>query len=209
MGNRWDTARLEAFSDGVLAIAITLLVLDINVPESDFGDMWYGIAHQWPSYLAYTTSFITIGGIWAAHHAVFRRMRYANQRVMYLNLVLLMAIAFLPFPTRLMAEAIRHPDAERAAVIFYGLTLMAISIVSWGLWTAVRGERDLLHPAVTEEEIQWFTRRATPNIGFYVAATLLALVAPTLTAVVYFAIGAVTVLRARGDSARREAGQAA
>jgi uncharacterized membrane protein len=209
MGNRWDTARLEAFSDGVLAIAITLLVLDIEVPESDFGHMWYGIAHQWPSYLAYTTSFVTIGGIWTAHHAVFRRMRYANQRVMYLNLVLLMAIAFLPFPTRLMAEAIRNPDAERAAVIFYGLTLMTISILSWALWTAVRRERELLHPDVTDEEIQLFTRRATPNIGFYVAATVLALVAPTLTAVVYFAIGAATVLRARGDSGQRRAGQAA
>jgi uncharacterized membrane protein len=135
----------------VLAIAITLLVLDINVP----------------------------------------------------------AVAFLPFPTRLMAEAIRNPSAERAAVIFYGLTLLAISIVSWGLWTAVRGERELLHPDVTDAEITLFTRRATPNIGFYLAATLLALVAPTVTAVVYFAIGAAMVLRARGDSGQRRASQAA
>jgi hypothetical protein len=62
MGSRWGTGRIEAFSDGVFAIAITLLVLEINVPQSDFHDLWRGILHQWPSYLGYTTSFVTIGG---------------------------------------------------------------------------------------------------------------------------------------------------
>ena len=97
---------MEAFSDGVFAIAITLLVLEINVPESAFENLWSGIAHQWPSYLAYVTSFLTIGGIWGAHHGIFRRLQYANKRLMVVNLLLLMAVAFLPFPTKLMAEAI-------------------------------------------------------------------------------------------------------
>jgi hypothetical protein len=78
VGNRWDTGRTEAFSDGVFAIAITLLVLDIRVPESEFNHLWHGIAHQWPSYLGYATSFVTIGGIWLAHHGIFRRLRYAT-----------------------------------------------------------------------------------------------------------------------------------
>ena len=65
---------MEAFSDGVFAIAITLLILEISVPESAFEDLWSGIAHQWPAYLAYVTSFLTIGGIWAAHHGIFRRL---------------------------------------------------------------------------------------------------------------------------------------
>ena len=82
MANRWSTGRTEAFSDGVFAIAITLLVLDISVPASDFHDLWRGIANQWPSYLGYVTSFLTIGGIWMAHHGLFRRMRYADQKVM-------------------------------------------------------------------------------------------------------------------------------
>ena len=78
MGDRWSTARTEAFSDGVFAIAITLLVLDITVPASDFDDLWRGIADQWPSYLGYVTSFMAIGGMWLSHHGMFRRLRYAN-----------------------------------------------------------------------------------------------------------------------------------
>ena len=92
---RWDTTRTEAFSDGVFAIAITLLVLDISVPESELNDLWSAVGHQWPSYLGYATSFITIGGIWLAHHSVFRRLRHANTVVMRINLALLMAVAFL------------------------------------------------------------------------------------------------------------------
>ncbi|HVN61062.1 MAG TPA: TMEM175 family protein, partial [Gaiellaceae bacterium] len=69
MSNRWGTGRIESFSDGVFAIALTLLVFDLAVPASSFDDLWRGIAHEWPSYLAYLTSFITIGGLWMAHLA--------------------------------------------------------------------------------------------------------------------------------------------
>ena len=82
MGSRWETGRIEAFSDGVFAIAITLLVLDIGVPAEAFDDLWRGIADQWPAYLGYATSFLTIGALWLAHHGVFRRLRYADNRVM-------------------------------------------------------------------------------------------------------------------------------
>ena len=81
MRGRWETTRTEAFSDGVFSIASTLLVLEVAVPESDLHDLWSGIGHQWPSYLAYATSFVTIGGIWLAHHSIFRRLRYANTGV--------------------------------------------------------------------------------------------------------------------------------
>jgi uncharacterized membrane protein len=127
VGNRWETGRIEAFSDGVFAIAITLLVLDIRVPVSELDNLWRGIVHEWPAYLGYATSFLTIGGIWLAHHGIFRRLLYANDLVMRINLLLLMAVSFLPYPTRLVADTIRNEDAERAAVIFYGLSLLAIS----------------------------------------------------------------------------------
>jgi len=91
VGNRWETGRTEAFSDGVFAIAITLLVLDIGIPASEFDDLWSAIFHEWPAYLGYATSFLTIGGIWLAHHGIFRRLRYANDPVMRINLLLLMA----------------------------------------------------------------------------------------------------------------------
>ena len=88
MTSHWSTNRMEAFSDGVFAIAITLLILEVHVPASEFDHLWRGIAHQWPAYLAYATSFLTIGGIWMIHHAVFRRLASANQRLMVLNLLL-------------------------------------------------------------------------------------------------------------------------
>ena len=199
MANRWSTGRTEAFSDGVFAIAITLLVLDISVPASDFRDLWRGIANQWPSYLGYVTSFLTIGGIWMAHHGLFRRMRYADQQVMRLNILLLMVVSFLPFPTRLVAEAVRDANAERPAVMLYGFTLLATSVLLSALWHSVLRDRELLNPDVTDAEIAAFTRLATPNIGFYVAATVLAWRVPTATVVLYAVIGAGLVLRAPGD----------
>jgi uncharacterized membrane protein len=75
MADRFESGRMEAFSDGVFAIAITLLVLEISVPDGAFDDLWRGLADQWPSYLAYATSFATIGGLWVAHHGLFRRLR--------------------------------------------------------------------------------------------------------------------------------------
>ena len=154
MDNYWGTGRTEAFSDGVFAIAITLLILEVNVPETAFDNLWRGIADQWPSYLAYVTSFITIGGIWLAHHGIFRRLQYANTPLMLINLLLLMAVSFLPFPTKLMAEAIDSSDAERAAVIFYGVSLLVISCLISALWGPVARDRHLLRPEVSTEGVQ-------------------------------------------------------
>jgi uncharacterized membrane protein len=199
VGDRWGTGRIEAFSDGVFAIAITLLILEVAVPESDFDNLWRGIAHQWPAYLAYATSFITIGGIWLVHHGIFRRLEYANSWVMRINLGLLMAVAFLPFPTRLLAEAIHDRDAERAAVIFYGATLLVISLLLSALWGVIRSERDLLKPEVSEQEINAILVRTTPNLGFYVGVIVLAIFAPRVAAFAYLVIAVIGVFRAHGD----------
>ena len=86
MPDRFSSSRLEAFSDGVFAIAATLLVLEISVPENGFDDLWQAIRDEWPSYLAYTTSFFTIAGLWAAHHGLFRRLETADGTIMRLNL---------------------------------------------------------------------------------------------------------------------------
>jgi uncharacterized membrane protein len=197
--DRWGTGRIEAFSDGVFAIAITLLILEVAVPESDFDNLWHGIAHQWPAYLAYATSFITIGGIWLIHHGIFRRLEYANNWIMRINLALLMAVAFLPFPTKLLAEAIHDTDAERAAVIFYGATLLVISLLLSALWGAITRDRGLLKPEVSDHEINAILAATTPSLGFYVGVILLALVAPRVAAFGYLVIGVIVVLRAHGD----------
>jgi TMEM175 potassium channel family protein len=201
VGDRWDTGRTEAFSDGVFAIAITLLILEISVPESEFGNLWRGIAHQWPSYLAYATSFITIGGLWMVHHGIFRRLQYANASVMRLNLALLMAVSFLPFPTKLLAEAIHDTDAERAAVIFYGATLLVISLLLSALWGVVSRDRGLLKPEVSEQEINAILVASTPSLGFYAGVIVLAIFAPKEAAFGFLVIAIVAVLRARGDQA--------
>jgi uncharacterized membrane protein len=199
VGNRWGTSRVEAFSDGVFAIAITLLILEVSVPEASFDDLWRGIADQWPSYLAYATSFITIGGIWLVHHGIFRRLRYADSWVMRVNLVLLMAVSFLPFPTKLMAEAIHNTDAERAAVIFYGATLLVISALINVLWGVIGRHRELLEPEVTEQEVSATLRTATPNLAFYAVVIVLAIFAPEVAVFGFLVIAIVGVLRSRGD----------
>ena len=177
MRNRWDTGRIEAFSDGVFSIAATLLVLEIAVPEADFDHLWKGIADQWPSYLSYATSFLTIGGLWLVHHAIFRRLRFADFTVTRLNLLLLMAVAFLPFPTKLVAEAIdTTSSAERAAVLFYGATLLVISVL---ITVIVRyaGSRPDLIEEEGRDEVVALAAQSSPNLGFYVVVLALALLA--------------------------------
>jgi uncharacterized membrane protein len=199
MADRWDTGRMEAFSDGVFAIAITLLILEVGVPEAEFDNLWLGIVDQWPSYLAYATSFLTIGAIWMIHHGIFRRLDYANRPMMLINLVLLMAVSFLPFPTRLVAEAIHEADAERAAVIFYGATLLVITSLLSALWGVARREPGLLDPEVSDREIREMTLATTPSLGFYVGVIVLAIFAPQVAAVGYLVIALVGLLRASGD----------
>ena len=122
-GTRWETARVEAFSDGVFAIAITLLVLEIGIDPANFDHLWRALADEWPSYLAYVTSFLTVGGVWLAHHRLYSHLRYVDPMLMRLNILVLMAASFLPFPTSLLAEAFDvSTSAERAAVVVYGVT---------------------------------------------------------------------------------------
>jgi uncharacterized membrane protein len=196
---RWDSGRTEAFSDGVFAIAVTLLVLDLGVPPSGLADLPRAILHEWPSYLGYATSFLTIGGLWLAHHSLFRRLQFANSTVIRINLVLLMAVAFLPYPTQLVAEAIRNDSAERAAVIFYGLSLLAISLLYSALWTAVARDRKLLLPDVGDDEVRAIAVATSPTIGFYTAIIVLAIVAPKIAAFGFLGIAVVAVFRARGS----------
>ena len=194
MNRQWDTGRTEAFSDGVLGVAITLLVLDINVPQSQIKHFWYSIIHLWPTYLAYLTSFATIGGLWLAHHGIFARLSRMDRTVMSINLALLLAASFLPFPTKLMAESLRLTSAERSAVIFYGASLLVISLLLNAMWRLVAARPHLLRPDVDDQEIQRILNVTTPNLGFYVIAMLLAIVAPYVAAFAYLVLAILLVL---------------
>jgi uncharacterized membrane protein len=196
--DRWGTGRIEAFSDGVFSIAATLLVLEIAVPEADFDHLWKGIADQWPAYLGYATSFLTIGGIWLVHHAIFRRLRFADFNVNRLNLLLLMAVAFLPFPTKLVAEVIESSSAERAAVLFYGATLLVISILIT-LIIRYAGSRPHLIEEEHREGVVALATQWGPNLGFYVVVLALAFLSPRVAAFGFLAIAVVAIMRVRGE----------
>jgi uncharacterized membrane protein len=153
---------VEAFSDGVFAIAITLLVLDLSIPEADFDDLWQAIGDLWPSYLAYATSFWTIGGVWLVHHALFRRMGEVSFTLMRLNLLLLLVVAFLPFPTSLVAEALVSEGDEGTAVLFYGATLLVISSVFAVLARYVMTRDELIGEGVSPEDLRPLLVRIAP-----------------------------------------------
>src|SRR5437667_104632 len=117
-----STARLETFADGVFAIAATLLILNVDSQVSDQpGDLGARLIHIWPSYVAYAVSFVTIGIMWVNHHAVMNQIDRCDRRFLLANVGLLLCIAFVPFPTRLVAEHVRD-DGGRAAALAYGFT---------------------------------------------------------------------------------------
>jgi uncharacterized membrane protein len=190
----------------VFAIAITLLVLDITVPASGFDHLWEAIGDQWPHYLGYITSFLTIGGLWLVHHGILRRMRYADPTVLRLNLLLLMVVAFLPFPTRLAADAITKTSAERPAVIVYGVTLFAISVILTALVSYVSDREDLVHEGIQREHVQAAAVRVRPGLGFYGAVLVLAIFAPRLAAFGFLAIALLALAPSRRPAGTRTDG---
>jgi uncharacterized membrane protein len=137
------TSRLEAFSDGVFAIAATLLVLDLHVPDADVG-LAQGLLRQWPAYIAYLTSFLTIGIMWVNHHEMFRHVTEVDRTLMFENLLLLMVVSLTPFPTSVLGRyAMADQDAHVAAA-FYGLVMVAMGLAFTLLWRRVtRGRRGL------------------------------------------------------------------
>ena len=122
---------MESFSDGVIAVAITLLVLGISVPEPDarpHHSLLYELARAWPQYAAYMVSFLTIGIIWINHHAMISRLREADHTILILNLLLLMSIGILPFATELMATYLRHPNGQVTAAVVYSGAFLVMSV---------------------------------------------------------------------------------
>ena len=134
---RNETGRIEAFSDGVFAIAITLLVLTIRVPNATelAGGVSLGSAllSLWPHYLAFVTSFATILAEWVNHHRIFTFVRKCDHTFLYWNGLVLLLVTFLPFPTALVAEYLRHPEAKVAGAVYSG-TYFAIALAFKGLW---------------------------------------------------------------------------
>jgi uncharacterized membrane protein len=196
----FQTGRLEAFSDGVFAIAVTLLVLDIAVASDAGKDLLGAIGHLWPSYLAYVTSFSTIGAAWLGHNAITEYLDRADAAFVRLNLLLLLVVSFLPFPTRLFAEYIDQEGPERVAATFYGLTLFLASLMLWILWRyAVQA--DLARPDLADEEIELLTRRLNPGLAGYLVLIAAGLFLPVIAVIGYLVIAFYYIIPFRRLSA--------
>ena len=194
------TGRLEAFSDGVFAIAITLLILDIGVSGTAGQDLGAAIRALWPSYLAYVASFSTIGAAWLGHNAITEYLDRADAAFVRLNLLLLLVVSFLPFPTRLVAEYIRQDKAEKVAVTFYGIVLVLATTMLLVLWRyAVRAK--LVRPDLDDEEIELLTERLTPGLGAYLVLIVTGLFVPVIAVIGYLGIALYYIIPFRRLSA--------
>jgi uncharacterized membrane protein len=175
-------SRLEAFSDGVFAIAITLLVLDLRVPEPGSGTLGHELLAQWPSYAAYIVSFFTIGIVWINHHAAFSRLRRIDHSILIWNLALLLTVGFLPFTTNLMATYLKEGSGENLAAAIYGASYLLMGAVFVGVNRHILLNRTelLKEPMDTAAARRTLHFAALGQIP-YLMATLLAFVTPYIT----------------------------
>jgi len=154
-----ETGRVEAFSDGVFAVAITLLALDLRVPHDmpDGRSLAHALLAQWPGYLAFVTSFATIGIMWINHHRLFTHIRRTDNTLLVLNGLLLLGVTFVPFPTALVAEYIPRPAGTVAAVVFSG-TYTVLAVMFNLLWRYSSGKSRLLDHRADPRAIEAITR---------------------------------------------------
>jgi uncharacterized membrane protein len=196
-----DTMRLVAFSDGVFAISITLLILEIRPPTGD-ESLLHGLLALWPSYLAYALTFLFIGQVWANHHVMFDHIRAADRSVLLLNTVLLMVVAFLPFATSVLADALRSGHDERTAVGFYGIAFGVTALTFNAVWQYAR-RHGLLSEALGAAGATAIGRRFQLALGWLGSGALLGALVPVLGVAVIVAFNAFYWLPIRGEDPRR------
>lgn len=183
-------ARLEAFSDGVFAVAITLLVLEIKVPHGT-GELSRQLLHQWPSFASYVVSFVVIGVIWMNHHAVFEHLGRADRVLMWLNIFLLLWVVLIPWATDLLAIYMREGgEAERTAALVYTGTMTMMGFAFGQLWSYAARDRRLLGVDLSDAEIRRRTRRFALGAPVYALAAVVAI----FSAPVCLAINAVLAI---------------
>ncbi|HKN93824.1 MAG TPA: TMEM175 family protein [Thermoleophilaceae bacterium] len=195
-----DTGRAVAFSDGVFAITITLLVLEIR-PPSDYSRLLHGLAALWPSYLAYVVSFLFIGQVWANHHVMFDHIRAADRSVLLLNTLLLMVVAFLPFATSVLAGAFRSGHGQRTAVVLYGVAFGLTALAFNGVWQYARRRR-LLSRSLDAAGATSIGRRFQLALAWLAIGAALGAALPVLGVVVIAAFNAYYWLPIPGESPR-------
>ena len=194
-GRLLPTGRLEAFSDGVFAIAITLLVLELHVPTGQEA-LVKGLEHEWPRYLGYFVSFAFIGGVWIAHSTMTRFIKAADPDLMRLNLMLLLFVSFLPFTTAIAAthlfasnlslhEITVSSPTERIAVVLFGLNLTLAALMIYLMLRHAGRTPDVAADDLAEEELQAFAKERRSAMLLQASATVVGVFLP-LTAVIFY-----------------------
>ena len=176
-------ARTEAFSDAVIAVAITLLALDLPIPHpSATAGLGHRLLVQWPNFVAFLISFVTIGIIWINHHAMLRRLARLDHAMLILNLLLLLSICVLPFSTALRADYLKTSNGERLAAAIYAGSLLVMSLFFFVMQArAMRSHTELLQEGVTAETRAFVVRRNAAGLIPYVVATAAAVISPYVT----------------------------
>jgi uncharacterized membrane protein len=181
------TGRLETFSDGVFAIAATLLVLEFSVNSGH--DLGQKLLHLWPSYLAYVTSFVTIGIIWMNHHHTVSLLGRVDRTMLFLNNLLLLTVAFLPFPTGLVGTYLRG-EGKQAATLAYAGTLVVMAGLHQAWWRYARVNRRLIADRTPDSALRAVDRAYLPGVPLYGVVFVLAFFSPLASILLTFAIAA-------------------
>jgi uncharacterized membrane protein len=197
-GSTSDTGRLETFADGVMAIAITLLVLEIRVPTHEPGRLGHALLEEWPSYAAYVTSFLTIGVIWVNHHRMFKLIQRVTHSFLMLNVLFLMVVSFIPFPTALVAGAIKAHDGVRAATFVYGGTMVLLAIMFNLVWGYASAGHRLLVPGLNPEVLRKGTRSYHKGPFLYLVLTLPAIFNPYISLAAFALLAGYWLLPSAG-----------
>ena len=199
-----DTGRIEAFSDGVFAIAITLLVIEIGVPHVEGTTLFGALVEQWPSYLGYVISFLQIGVIWANHHNRFRFIERSDHGLLFLNILFLMCVAFIPFPTALLAEYLERTASEReTAGVIYAGTLAVTAVFFTLLWLYAVANR-LVDRNLDPSLVRAMTRRYLLGTVAYLLVFVLAFVNVAASLILIVVLALLFVLPEPGDRAGKE-----
>jgi uncharacterized membrane protein len=196
-----ETGRLETFADGVIAIAITLLILEVKVPGVPGKRLGAEVLHMWPSYAGYLVSFLTIGVIWVNHHHMFKLIQRTTHAFLMLNVVFLMTIAFLPWPTALVAAYIRDPSGRHVAAVVYGLTMVSIAVMFNLVWWYAAQRRRLLVAGIDPAAIARINRSYLMGPIVYGIAAAIAPVNAFASLSIYAALAVYWLLPGTGPRA--------
>ncbi|MGI8475833.1 MAG: TMEM175 family protein [Thermomicrobiales bacterium] len=198
-----DTARLEAFSDGVIAIAITLLILEVRVPARDAladGSLWQALGDHWPNCVGFLLSFVTIGILWANHHTIFRYIGRADHYLVLINTLFLLSVSVLPFTTALLAEYLGH-DGQRTATIVYTGWFLLVALSFNLLWVHPR-RAGLIAADADPRAVADITRRFRLGPPSYILAFAVSFVRPALALVIAAALALLYLLPKRSSPSR-------